>query len=261
MLGALALAGSGAVAGATAIEAFRGRRLAGRLREVALCSHELRGALTGIDLALSRIERSPGLTEWSRVQTLRRSYDRAVSVARDLEAARGALPARSVQRPERVDLREVADRVVQGWNASSLAGDRPVSLDWQAGAAIMHGYPMRLTQALDNLVANAIEHGRGPVTVSGRRTGGCICVGVLDRGAGLMRPLGDLRLRSWHAQRGHGLVVARHAVELHGGTLRPVRGPAGSGIEVRLPAGAAATPVRTAGTPAPQRSGSGAAAR
>ena len=58
------------------------------------------------------------------------------------------------------------------------------------------------------------------------------------RGAGLTRPLFDIRPRSWQARRGHGLVVARHAVELHGGTLRLVRGPFGSGIEVRLPAGA-----------------------
>jgi hypothetical protein len=76
-----------------------------------------------------------------------------------------------------------------------------------------------------------------------------------------MRPLDDLRPRSWHARRGHGLVVARHAVELHGGTLRPVQCPAGSGIEVRLPAGGGAAPVRAAGRPMePERPGSGAAA-
>jgi signal transduction histidine kinase len=75
-----------------------------------------------------------------------------------------------------------------------------------------------------------------------------------------MRPLDDLRPRSWQARRGHGLVVVRHAIELHGGTLRPVRGPSGSGIEVRLPAGAAAAPVRADGIPGlPRRSGSGAA--
>jgi signal transduction histidine kinase len=119
---------------------------------------------------------------------------------------------------------------------------------------------MRLTQALDNLVANAIEHGRGPVSVVGRTKDNCVSVCVLDRGAGLMRPLDELRPRSWQARRGHGLVVARHAVELHGGSLRTVRGPSGSGVEVRLPGGAAPTAVPTPGTRGiPRPSGSGAA--
>ena len=61
-----------------------------------------------------------------------------------------------------------------------------------------------------------------------------------------MRPLDDLRPRSWQARRGHGLVVARHAVEVHGGTLRRVRGPIGSGIELRLPARGRILPVREA---------------
>jgi hypothetical protein len=43
--------------------------------------------------------------------------------------------------------------------------------------------------------------------------------------------------------------------------LRPVQCPAGSGIEVRLPAGGGAAPVRATGRPVvPQRPGSGAAA-
>jgi signal transduction histidine kinase len=261
MFEALALLGAGVVVGASAMEVFRSRRLVSRLRDVALCCHELRSALTAIDLGLSRVERSSGPADRPSVEALRHGYDRALCVARDLEAARGALPARSVQRPELVDLREVADRVVRGWNASLPEGARPVALDWHAGTAIVQGYAMRLTQALDNLVANAIEHGRGPVTVVGRMAGSCVSVCVLDRGAGLMRPIDDLRPRSWQARRGHGLVVARHAVELHGGSLRPVRGPFGSGIEVRLPAGAGPTPVRTSGRPGvPRRSGSGAAA-
>jgi signal transduction histidine kinase len=167
-----------------------------------------------------------------------------------------------VQRPEAFDLREIAARVVERWNAALPAGRNVIALDWPAGPALVHGYPMRLTQAFDNLVANAVEHGRGPVTVCGRMRGRCVSVLVLDRGVGLTRPLEALHARSWQARRGHGLVVARHAVELHGGTLRPVRCPSGTGIEVRLPAGASPTPVRASGRPVlPPRSGSGVARR
>jgi signal transduction histidine kinase len=222
---------------------------------------QVRGALTAIGAALSRLEGASETSDRSRLEALRHGYDRALLVARDLEAARGALPVRSVRRPELVDLHEVAGRVVDAWNMSMPGGAQPVALDWSAGATHVHGYAMRLTQALDNLVANAVEHGRGPVTVTGRTSGSHVSVCVLDRGAGLVGPLFDVRPRSWQARRGHGLVVARHAVELHGGTLHRVRGPSGSGIEVRLPAGTDPAPARVSGTPAvPSRSGSGAAA-
>ena len=260
MVETLALLASGAAAGASATEAFRSRRLISRLRAVALCSHELRGALTAIGAAMSRFEGPSEASERSRLAALRHGYDRALLVARDLEEARGALPVRSVRRPELVDLQEVAARVVDAWNVSMPGGVQEVALDWRAGTAHVQGYPMRLAQALDNLVANAVEHGRGPVTVTGRMNGSHVSVCVLDRGAGLVGPLVDVRPRSWQARRGHGLVIARHAVELHGGTLRSVRGPFGSGIEVRLPAGAGPAPVRASGMPAPRRSGSGAAA-
>jgi two-component system sensor histidine kinase MtrB len=260
MFDTLALLGSGAVLGAAAMEGFRARNLVQRLRQVALCCHELRGALTAIGIALTNVERTSVPSDRQRVEALRHGYDRAVSVALDLEAARGALPANLAPRPELVDLREVVRRVVEAWNASLPIGGRSIALDWRGGAAVVQGYPMRLTQALDNLVANAIEHGRGPVSVVGQTNGGCVSVFVLDRGAGLMRPLDELRPRSWQAARGHGLIVARHAVELHGGTLRTVRGPSGSGIEVRLPGGAAPTPVRMSGRPGiPRPSGSRAA--
>jgi signal transduction histidine kinase len=116
-------------------------------------------------------------------------------------------------------------------------------------------------QALDNLVANAVEHGRGPVTVRGRCDGGCVSVLVLDRGVGLLRPLEDLGARSWRARRGHGLVVARRAVELHGGTMRPVRLDSESGIEIRLPGRARPTPAAVPGGAVPPPSGSGVPAR
>jgi signal transduction histidine kinase len=261
MLDAPGLLAAGALAGALAVETLRARRLTRRLRGVALCSHELRGALTAIGLALSRIEGHSEARERLRLAAVRHGYDRALAVARDLESARGAQPATAVQRPELVDLRDIARRVVEAWSGSVPGGRRTVSLDWRAGAASVQGYAVRLTQALDNLVANAVEHGRGPVIVTGRISGDFVAICVLDRGPGLPRSLDDFRPRSWQSLRGHGLVIARHAIELHGGTLRPVRGPAGAGVEVRLPAGPDTAPARVPGVPAPpRRSGSGAAA-
>jgi signal transduction histidine kinase len=234
MLDIVAVAVCGAVVGAAIVEAVRVRRLARRLHGVALCTHELRGALTAIGLALTRLEQSPRRSGGVQLNAIRAGYDRAQSVARDLEAARGAI-AGPVQRPETFDLHQITGRVVEAWNGGVPKGGEPVALDWRAGTALIDGYPMRLTQALHNLIANADEHGGGGVTVLGRRAGRYVLVSVLDRGGGLKASLDELRPRSWQARRGHGLVVARHAVELHGGTLQAVRGPRGSGVEIRLP--------------------------
>jgi signal transduction histidine kinase len=249
MSGAMLLLALGALAGGFAMELLRGRRLARRLQVVARCCHELRGALTTINSALGGLERG-SRADPLRVEALRLGYERALVVAADLEAARGRKRA-AIQRPEPFDLHEVARRVVETWSACPPAARRPVSLEWRAGHTLVYGYRLRLAQALDNLVANAVEHGRGPVTVIGRVMGDFVSVSVLDRGGGLVRPLDQARARSWQARRGHGLVIAQHAVELHGGTLRAVRGPSGAGVEIRLPAGTDAAPVRATPPPVP----------
>ena len=151
-------------------------------------------------------------------------------------------------------------------------GARQVALDWRAGATHVHGYAMRLTQALDNLVANAVEHGRGPVTVTGRMSGSHVSVCVLDRGAGLMRP--SLRRppallagapRSWPGRRTPRRRVARrHPASGPGSVRLGDRGPAAGAGPVRLrcarparllfPAGPApAPPPRDAAPPRGRR--------
>ena len=250
-----ALAGGAAAIAVVAV--LRARRLVRRLDQVALCSHELRGALTAMGLAIARFERAVGVSS-ARVAVMRDAYERAQQVTRDLEAARGALVKAPVQGPETFDVQQVAGRVVEAWNCDLSEHRQSVALDWRAGTALVQGYPLRLSQALHNLVANAVEHGRGRVTVLGRRAGPDVVVSVLDRGGGLDRVAPVRRGRAAQESRGHGLVVARHAVELHGGTLRAVRGPLGAGVEIRLPASPSAPALVRREPPVPAPSGAGA---
>jgi signal transduction histidine kinase len=90
------------------------------------------------------------------------------------------------------------------------------AVDWNAGRTVVHADPRRLSQALGNLVANAEEHGRGPVVVRGRRVGERVRIEVADRGPGIVSPKRRRRTRS---SRGRGLVVADAAARDAGGRL------------------------------------------
>jgi two-component system sensor histidine kinase MtrB len=70
-----------------------------------------------------------------------------------------------------------------------------------------------LAQALGNLLANAVEHGGGDVTVRGRTAGDAIRVEVADRGQGLTGQ------RQSTGGRGRGLAIAKRSLEQAGGRL------------------------------------------
>ena len=162
------------------------RRPTGRRRlldagMVALCSHELRGALAAMGLALARFD---GLRASTRGANDRGPARTAGSRGRrdeDLEAARGL--RRGGQHPEAVD-QDIAGPVVAAWNVSHRWRARPLALDWRAGPALVQGTRAPRTGARQS-VANALEHGAGRVTVVGRVNGPSVTVSVLDLGDGL----------------------------------------------------------------------------
>ena len=67
----------------------------------------------------------------------------------------------------------------------------------------------------DNLIANALEHGGGQITIEGVRRGRRLELTVRDRGA-RRTP----RLRRPEPRRGHGLRVTRSLARGNGGRLR-----------------------------------------
>jgi signal transduction histidine kinase len=75
---------------------------------------------------------------------------------------------------------------------------------------------------LDVLVANALEHGAGTVTVSARPAGGGVAVDVCDEGDGFEPAVlvGAFRRRNPHARgNGIGLALARDLAESIGARL------------------------------------------
>ncbi len=237
-------------------EARERRRLDSGMAWVTSASHELRGALAAMSLALSRFEEPPRPNTWrDTIDALRAQQARAQLAAEDLEAARGSGPERAVDARCTVDVEALVRRSVRSWAAAH--GRWRVVLDWRAGRPTVLGEVGRLGQALDNLIENAIEHGAGRVTVVGRVSGGSVLVSVLDLGHGLGHSLKDVRPASWRSRRGHGLAIVRRAIEDHGGRMRLVRESRGMGVEICLPLAPEAPTASALGAahPAPGPSG------
>ncbi|MDR6978914.1 two-component system sensor histidine kinase BaeS [Streptomyces sp. 3330] len=112
--------------------------------------------------------------------------------------------------------------------------------------------PVRLRQALGNLVTNAVRHTPpgGAVTLTARGDGGCVVLEVADTGSGIAaEDLPHVFERFWRAEKsrsrrtggsGLGLPIVRQLTDAHGGTARATSTPgAGSVFTLRLPAAAA----------------------
>ena len=118
---------------------------------------------------------------------------------------------RIVITPERFSIGELLGSCRERW----LEG-RPVRFEVADPEAPMLGDRRGVGAALDNLIANAIEHGRGPVLVRGSRTDGALTLSV-SNDAKRFQPSRE----GWTPRRGHGLRIAERIALEQGGRLEP----------------------------------------
>ncbi|MFF7253872.1 sensor histidine kinase [Streptomyces microflavus] len=157
--------------------------------------------------------------------------------------------------PEPVPVEELLSQVAAAHQArAETAG---VTLTVVAGAApVLHADPVRLRQAVGNLVSNAVRHtpaggkvtlrayGEGPGSGPGPEV---VAIEVADTGTGI--PAADLPYvfdRFWRAEKsrsrrtggsGLGLAIVRKLAEAHGGTAGATSTEGkGSAFTLRLPA-------------------------
>ena len=193
------------VAGAAVAIALR---LRVRLEAVARAEHELRGPVTVLCLACERMRREPAARR--HAEALEVELARLRAGLADLEAARHGRVASGS--PEPIELNRVARTALAGWSPSLREAGRDSHFDWTAGRARVVTDRGRLAQALGNLLANAAEHGAGPLELRGRRVNGAVRVEVRNAAA----PEED---KAPGSERGRGLEIAGRAAAAAGGLL------------------------------------------
>jgi two-component system, OmpR family, sensor kinase len=207
------------------------RALERERRFVADASHELRTPLalltTELDLALARA-RSP---EELRValQSAAESSARIARLTDDLLLLARADESQVALKTERTDVADVVEQVARRYGVRAAA--EPVVLDAD---------PVRLEQALSNMVDNALRYGATAVQMTARRRNGTVELHVLDDGAGF--PVDFLEHAFERFSRGDpsrrdgsglGLAIVDTIAQAHGGSARAANRP-GGGADVWL---------------------------
>ncbi len=85
---------------------------------------------------------------------------------------------------ETAPARPLLDSAVGRWRARAALAGGSLSLRWQAGEAAIAADCCAVSQALDNLVVNAIEHGGPEIVVEACTGSGQLRVAVVDSGRG-----------------------------------------------------------------------------
>jgi signal transduction histidine kinase len=202
-LGVAAVAGWGA-AFVLALSMRRQRAL------VADAEHELRGAAAAISLAADRVARTGTGAGFSAL--IRLQLDRMAAGLEDLAAAR-------------------AGRAGNGRASRAGAGHAPRAAPLD-DSSLDAG---RLAQVLGNLIANASEHGAGPVEVRASRPAGAVRIEIRNRN----RPRELDEAGAAQPGRGRGLAIAERAARELGGRLTVESRDGETRAELELPERAA----------------------
>jgi signal transduction histidine kinase len=232
------------------------RRLRTLREAVARSAHEVRGPLCAARLALELAGRS-GTLPAAQLRALGLELDRMHLALIDLERVRGRARTRLELAPVALD-RLLAD-CVDAWRASAEARGIALQAGWSGPPVTVLAERVRLAQALENLIANALEHGCGPVQVRGAVEASGVRLEVLDAGPGLPAPLGDLvrgrrpgrggPRRGGGLDRGRGLSIVLAAAQAHGGELITAPSQRGARLVLRLPISVAAASAQATGVP------------
>lgn len=242
---------------------------------VAMVSHELRTPLNAILGWTQLMQQSSNDAEMLRrgLEVIARNTRVQARLISDLLDVSRIVSGKLRLSVEKLDLAALIENVVETVQQAADAKRIAIRRDLARGVTIA-GDPSRIQQVVWNLLWNAIKFTPegGKVSVRLRETGDGAELTVVDTGVGIRSEFlphvfdrfqqGNLSVTRQFGGLGLGLAIAKHLVELHGGSIRA--GSAGEGrgatFRVLLPSGAPVPVAAAAGgaddraeVPAPPR--------
>ena len=202
--------------------------------------HELRRPLQALVL---QARSAPGIGAQRRGQ-----LDLALDALAGLDRQVNGGEAR--RRSELVDAAALAREAVGRWRAAAALSGRRIELSWCVPSARLECDPLAVARALDNLLANALEHGRGRIRVEGSERAGRLRIVVAngaDAGADVPparapRAAIPARRPGRGPRRGHGLRIVADVAADHGGRFAACAHAAGASAVLELPLAVAPEP-------------------
>jgi signal transduction histidine kinase len=195
------------------------KRLAVERQFAADASHQLRTPLTALSMRLEEIEY---LSDQDDVrEEARVSLEQIERLATTIDELLGRTKSKSGSGRRWLRLSEVLTQQQTEWLPIFAEADRPlvVVADETLTATTSPG---ALSQVIATLLENALAHGEGVTTITGRRVKGGVAIEVADEGPGVSAELAPKifeRSFSTGGSTGLGLAVARDLMASEGGRL------------------------------------------
>jgi signal transduction histidine kinase/ActR/RegA family two-component response regulator len=247
-------------------KAYKETQFANQLKDdfLATFSHELRTPLNAI-LGYSRMLQAGTMAPDKRegaLKTVERNATTLSQLVEDVLDVSRIISGKLRLNIQPVDVPAVVKQAVETVRPAADAKQIRIETMVDPAAAPISGDPDRLQQIVWNLVANAVKFTpkEGRVQVRLERINSHVEITVSDTGIGIKPDFlphiferfrqADSGAAREHSGLGLGLGIARHLVELHGGTIHATSGGEGQGatFQVRLP-----IMIARAASPADQR--------
>jgi CheY-like chemotaxis protein len=215
-------------------------------------SHELRTPLNAIIgwTSIAQSQWADPATVQRALTVIARNGEQQARLINDLLDVSRIITGRLRLERDHVYPSVVVDAAIESVRPQADARTIDIRADLGNTAITVFGDPMRLQQVVSNLLVNAIKFSPdgGVIDVSMRVHDDTVEIAIADRGEGIaadMLPLiferfrqADGSITRRHGGMGLGLAIARHILDLHGGTIAAQSGGPGRGatFTITLPA-------------------------
>jgi signal transduction histidine kinase len=243
---------------------------------LATLAHELRNPLAPIRNGLKILDQSPDPARAAEVRDMMdRQLSHMVHLIDDLLDISRISQGKIQLRPETVDLNQVIHAGIEISRPKIDEAEHALTVDLPEGAIAVEADATRIAQIVGNLLNNAAKYtpaGGGHIRLSAAVEDGSAVIRVSDNGIGIpphmLQSVFELFTQVDSAEKhfkgglGIGLALARHLVDMHGGSIVAESAGDGQGstFTLRLPNAAlkAEMPERAKPAPSPASAGDGA---